>query len=130
MKDLETREDIEAVLTAFYRDAFADKLIGPFFTTVVPLDLKTHLPLIADFWESVVLGARTYGKNVMDVHKTIHQLEPIRKEHLDRWTALFTSTIAGMFAGPNAELMAQRARSVATLMDLKLNHPQIGKNDH
>ncbi|MDB5253662.1 MAG: hypothetical protein JWP27_2831 [Flaviaesturariibacter sp.] len=126
MNDIQTRQDIEAVLTQFYTQAFADPSIGPFFTTVVPLDLDTHLPLIADFWESVVLGSRVYAKNVMEVHRQIHNIEPIRTDHLDRWVTLFTATVSKLFDGPKAELMKQRARSVATLMNMKLNHPQIG----
>ncbi|GAA4322295.1 group III truncated hemoglobin [Flaviaesturariibacter amylovorans] len=123
MRDLETRADIEAVLTEFYAAAFADDRIGRFFTEVVPLDLAAHLPHIADFWESVVLGGPHYAKNVMAVHQQIHNLSPIQKEHLDRWVELFTATVAVHFEGPKATLMQQRARSVATLMDIKLNHP-------
>jgi hemoglobin len=122
MRDIETRKDIEEVLQDFYAQAFIDPLIGRFFTEVAPLDLTTHLPLIADFWESVVLDTRTYSKNVMAVHQHLHTLSPIHKEHLDRWVTLFTKTVAARFEGPHATLMQQRARSVATLMDLKLNH--------
>ncbi|RYY85863.1 MAG: group III truncated hemoglobin [Chitinophagaceae bacterium] len=125
MQDLQTRADIETVLENFYQKAFADELIGRFFTEVVPLDLETHLPVIADFWESIVF-ATPYTKNVMAVHQQIHQLSAIRKEHLDRWAALFTATVAAHFEGPKATLMQQRARSVATLMDIKLNHHNNG----
>ena len=120
--DLQNREDIEAVLEAFYSAVFRDPVIGYFFTEVVPLKLEEHLPVIADFWESVVFGARGYRKDVMAVHRGIHELSAIRKEHLDRWVALFTATVEEGFAGERAELMKQRARSIATLMDLKLNH--------
>ncbi|GAB4094128.1 group III truncated hemoglobin [Flaviaesturariibacter terrae] len=126
MRDVETRADIEAVLQDFYRKAFADERIGRFFTEVVPLDLETHLPVIADFWEAIVLNTRSYTKNVMAVHQHIHELSAIRKEHLDRWAELFTATVAAHFEGPRATLMQQRARSVATLMDIKLNHPNKG----
>ena len=80
--DIESREDIIRILESFYRDAFADDLIGRFFTEVVPLNLETHIPVIADFWETVVLGKRMYAKNVMQVHQHIHALSAIRKEHL------------------------------------------------
>ncbi|RYZ16371.1 group III truncated hemoglobin [Flaviaesturariibacter aridisoli] len=125
MRDLESRADIEMLLRDFYRQAFADESIGPFFTEVVPLDLATHLPVITDFWESIVFGT-PYAKNVMAVHADIHRKEPIRKEHLERWVALFTATVDAHFEGPRATLMRQRARSVATLMDIKLNHPKPG----
>lgn len=125
MPDIESRKDIEAVLAAFYEKATVDPVIGRFFTEVVPLDIPSHLPVIADFWESVVLGSRGYRKNVMEVHQHIHHLSAIRRQHLNRWVALFTATIDAGFTGERASLMKQRGASIATLMDLKLNHPPI-----
>ncbi len=121
-KDVEKRKDIEDFLWAFYKKAFADELIGRFFTEVVPLDLDTHIPVIADFWESIVFGTRGYRKNVMEVHRHIHQLSPVKKEHLDRWVSIFHLTLDEMFEGDRASLMKQRAASIATLMDIKLNY--------
>jgi hemoglobin len=124
-KDIESREQLEAFLWAFYKKAFADELIGHFFIEVVPLNLETHVPVIANFWESVAFNKPSYRKNVMEVHKHIHHLSKIRKEHLDRWVKLFTETLAENFDGDRAELMKQRARSIATLMDINLNHEGI-----
>jgi hemoglobin len=121
-KDIESREELETFLWAFYKKAFADELIGHFFIEVVPLDLETHVPVIANFWESVAFNKPSYRKNVMEVHQHIHLLSKIKKEHLDRWVKLFTGTLAENFDGDRAELMKQRARSIATLMDIKLNH--------
>jgi hemoglobin len=128
-KDIETREELEEFLKDFYRKAFADELIGHFFTEVVPLDLKTHIPVIANFWESVVFNTHGYRKNVMEVHRHIHLLSKIKKEHLNRWVKIFTETIDERFEGYKTELMKQRARSIATLMDIKLNHEGIGKSE-
>jgi hemoglobin len=125
--DVTTRMQLMHLLADFYSQALHDELIGAFFTEVVPLDMEKHLPMIADFWEAVALGTSSYGKNVMAVHQHIHQLSAIKKEHLDRWVLLFTQTIDRHFEGANATLMAQRARSIATLMDLKLNHGGMGK---
>lgn len=122
LPDLANRSDIVSLLESFYSKAFADELIGRFFTEVVPLDLETHIPVIADFWEAVVFGKHGYRKNVMEVHQHIHGLSKIKKEHLDRWVQLFTGTVTVMFSGDHAERMKQRAVSVATLMDMKLNH--------
>jgi hemoglobin len=121
-RDLQNRDDLIQLLDAFYSKAFKDDTIGFFFTEVVPLDLETHIPVIADFWESVIFQSRQYRKNVMQVHQHIHQLSSIKKQHLDRWVELFTATVSDMFEGPNAELIRQRARSIAQLMDIKLNH--------
>ena len=126
-KDIETREELEAFLWGFYKKAFADELIGRFFIEVVPLDLETHVPIIANFWESVVFNKPSYRRNVMEVHQHIHHLSKIKKEHLDRWVKIFTETLDERFEGLKTELMKQRARSIATLMDIKLNHDQISK---
>lgn len=125
LKAIESRSDIETVLTSFYKKAFDDKLIGRFFTEVVPLDVVTHLPVITDFWESIILNKQVYCKNVMQIHQHIHQISAIEKEHLDRWVQIFTTTIDEHFAGNKATLMKQRAQSIATLMDIKLNHDLI-----
>ena len=125
-KDIESREDLVRLLEVFYERALADALIGHFFTEVVPIDLRTHIPVIADFWASVLLDARGYRKNVMEVHRHIHLLSVIRKEHLDRWVALFSATVDELFAGDKAELAKQRGRSIATMMNIKLNHSGLG----
>lgn len=121
-KDISERREIEDVLHVFYSKAFADPLIGRFFTEVVPLNLETHIPQITDFWESILFNTQNYRKNVMQVHQHIHGLSPIQKQHLDRWVQLFTATIDDMFQGGKAELMKQRALSIATIMNIKLNH--------
>ncbi len=121
-KDIADRNDIVELLDRFYRAAFRDEMIGHFFTEVVPLNLETHIPVIADFWEAIIFNTQAYRKNVMEVHQHIHQLSSIKKEHLDRWLEIFAATIDETYVGRNAELMKQRARSIATLMDIKLNH--------
>lgn len=126
-RDIESRNDLEVLLTAFYKRAFADDLIGHFFTQVVPLDLSTHLPVITDFWEAILFNTHGYRKNVMQVHQHIHQLAAIKKEHLDRWVSLLTATVNDLHEGSRATLMLQRANSVATLMDIKLNHQSLNQ---
>lgn len=122
-KDIETRADLEVMLQSFYTKVFDDKVISHFFTEVVPLNLEHHLPHIADFWESVLLDAKGYRKNVMEVHRNIHKLSSIQKEHLDRWVQLFTETVDEHFEGAKAILAKQRAGSIATMMNVKLNYP-------
>ena len=57
-RDIENRADLERMLGAFYKKVFKDDLISHFFIEVVPLNLETHIPVIADFWESVLLDGR------------------------------------------------------------------------
>ena len=123
-KDIENRGDIELLLNDFYEKAFKDDLIGHFFTEVVPLNLETHLPMIADFWESVLLDGRGYRKNVMEIHRDISSKSKIEKEHFDRWVQLFTESVDKLFEGPKAMLAKQRALSIATMMNIKIGTSQ------
>ena len=54
MKEIEGRKDVELLVDRFYEKAFKDKVIGHFFTQVVPLDLNHHIPILYDFWESTL----------------------------------------------------------------------------
>ena len=99
---------------------------APGYGREIHFRVRSPNAVIAAFWESLLLGTRGYRKNVMEVHQHIHSLSAIKKQHLDQWVKLFTETVDERYAGPRANLMKQRARSIATLMDLKLNHPSIG----
>ena len=122
-KDIESRKDIELFLNVFYTKVFSDDLISHFFTEVVPLNLEEHLPVIADFWESVLLDGKGYRKNVMEIHKNISQKSKIEKEHFDRWVNIFSETVDELFEGSKATLVKQRASSIATMMNIKINYP-------
>jgi hemoglobin len=122
-KDIENRADLEKMLEAFYKKVFKDDLISHFFLEVVPLDLETHIPVITDFWESVLLDGRGYRKNVMGIHLDISKKSRIEKAHLDRWIKIFTETVDEMFEGTKASLAKQRAVSIATMMNIKITYP-------
>lgn len=122
-KDIESRGDIEMLLWDFYEKAFKDELIGHFFTEVVPLNLDKHVPVIADFWESVLLEGRGYRKNVMEIHQDINKKSPMQKRHFDRWVKLFGESVDKFFIGAKATIAKQRAVSIATMMNIKINYP-------
>jgi hemoglobin len=128
MKDIETRTDIETLLQSFYAKAFKDELISFYFTEVIKLNLETHLPIIANFWETILLQTNKYNGDPMNVHKHIHALSPFKAEHFDRWVLLFQQTVSEMFEGNTAELAKQRAASIATVMKIKLLHGGIQNN--
>jgi hemoglobin len=119
-KDIENRDDLEKMLEAFYKKVFKDDLISHFFLEVVPLNLETHIPVITDFWESVLLDGRGYRKNVMEIHLNISEKSRIEKAHLDRWVKIFSETVDEMFEGAKASLAKQRAVSIATMMNVKI----------
>jgi hemoglobin len=72
MHDIETREDCERLVRAFYGRALVDPIVGFIFTDVAHLDLEAHVPRIASFWETILLGARTYGGGAFAPHARLH----------------------------------------------------------
>ena len=117
--DISTRADIDALMVAFYGKAMTDQVIGYFFTDVVQLDLEHHLPVIGDFWETVILSQpayRRHQRNPLQVHAELDANSPLRDEHFDRWLHLFQSTVDELFAGPRAEFTKQRSTMIARRM--------------
>lgn len=121
-KDLENREDLLLLLQAFYEKALNDDTIGHFFTEVVPLDLQVHIPVIADFWETILLNGRSYTGNAILPHLHINKLSPMEEKHFNRWLHLFSQTIDTLFQGQTAETAKQRALSIATIMRIKIKN--------
>jgi hemoglobin len=113
LKDLENREDLEKLLTEFYTVAITDDKIGHYFTSVVKLDLKTHLPIIVNFWEKVLFGNPVYFRNPMAVHYELHEKAPFEKKHFDRWLKIFTATVDRLFRGETADKAKNKATMIA-----------------
>ncbi len=124
MKDIETRQQIETLMTDFYSKALNDDVIGYLFTEVAKLDLEHHLPIIVDFWEMVLFQTinfqEKYGRSPMQVHLKLNEKSPLKKEHFTRWLRLFNETIDKSFAGENADLAKMRAVSIANTMLIKV----------
>lgn len=118
MKDIETREDIELLLTRFYDVAMTDAEIGHHFAE---LDLVTHLPIIVDFWEKVLFGRDIYFGNPMFVHQKLHEKNPLTLEHFQRWVAIFSETVDSNFSGETAENAKLRAKMIAHSLNQRLN---------
>ena len=70
--DIETRADVERLVRAFYGRALEDPIIGFIFTDVAKLDLEAHVPRITSFWETILLGERTYGGGAFAPHARLH----------------------------------------------------------
>lgn len=121
MKDIGTRDDLVILLKDFYGKAINDILIGHFFTEVIPLDLEKHVPIITDFWETILLNGRSYTKNAVLPHMHINQLSAMEKKHFDRWLLLFTESVDNHFQGEIAETAKQRALSIATIIQIRIS---------
>ncbi|GAB3129227.1 group III truncated hemoglobin [Glaciibacter psychrotolerans] len=111
--DLHNRDDVYALTSEFYRRAFADDLLGPIFTDIAQMDLDHHLPIICDFWETVLFGAGLYRRNALALHVSLNEKVPLRAEHFERWLDLWVTTVDGLFVGEHAERAKLQASRIA-----------------
>ena len=125
-RDIATRDDCERLVRAFYERAFEDDRLGPVFVDVAQLDLDTHVPRITSFWETVLLGARSYGGGAFVPHYELDQLTPLTPELFNRWVALWTMTVDQLFAGPVADDAKRRAELVAGAFSQRLTQLRGG----
>lgn len=123
-RDIENREDIEVFVTHFYERVIEDETIGKIFTDVVSMDWETHIPLIVDFWEAILLDNPVYKKNAMEVHYHINRIFPLEEKHFKAWLHLFTTTIDEHYAGVVTELAKTRAAGIAAVMEFKMKNDQ------
>lgn|GEM_PF-424938 len=113
LADIANRGDILNLVNTFYTRAFADSLIGPIFTEVVHMDLVRHMPIMADFWQTVLFKAGLYHRNALKIHFDIHALEPLTLDHFNRWLQLWTNTVDALFSGEKAEMAKVQAHLIA-----------------
>ena len=117
--DILNRADIDHLMREFYSRALADPVIGYIFTDVAKLDLDHHLPIIGDFWETVLFRTGDYarhGRTPLIVHGELHMKSPLRMEHFERWLEIFRSVVDANFAGDNATFIKWRANAIANRM--------------
>ncbi len=121
-RDIETRQDIEVFVKHFYERVVEDDTIGKIFTEVVNMNWETHIPLIVDFWETILLDNPVYKKNAMEVHYHINRIFPLEEKHFKAWLQLFTTTIDEHYAGVVTELAKTRAAGIAAVMEFKMKN--------
>ena len=120
MKDIETRADLELLLSEFYSTLLKDEKIAYIFTDIAKIDLEQHLPHIVDFWEQSLFGNNGYRKNVLQIHVNLNSKEKFTDTHFTTWLTHFEATTNRLFQGINAEKIKTRAESIATVMKIKL----------
>lgn len=117
-KDIDNREDIDALIADFYSIVIYDPMIGHHFDG---LDLKSHLPIIADFWEKALFSQPVYFGNPLIAHQTLHNKHQLTPEHFARWVSIFIASIDRLFAGEVSEKAKYQARMIADSLNQRIN---------
>ena len=121
LQDIETRADCERLVRAFYAQALEDPIIGWIFVDVAKLDLEAHVPVIASFWETMLLGGQSYSGGAFRPHADLHAKIGLRAGHFERWLMLWRTTVDELFTGERAELAKAHAARVAAAFQRRLD---------
>ncbi|HMR86826.1 MAG TPA: group III truncated hemoglobin [Saprospiraceae bacterium] len=128
MRDIENRQDIEIVVNSFYDKVRQDDMIGFMFDHV---DWQKHLPVMYDFWDNVLFYTGNYTGNPMAKHQMANARYPMTAAHFERWLSLFYVSVEELFTGEKTTLLKERAKSIASIMQLKIignDIPQLGRD--
>lgn len=119
-KDITTREDVYLLVSSFYDKVRKDEVLGPFFEIIE--DWDEHLEKLTDFWQSnLFLKTRYYG-NPLEAHIKADNANDnsISELHFGLWLNLWFETIDSLFEGDIAQNAKQRARKMATFMNMSI----------
>lgn len=118
-KDIANREDLLILMKSFYEKLLADSTISYLFTGIAKINLEHHLPVLVDFWDSILFQSDTYRKNALQPHLDLHQKSPLTPHHFETWLRYFKESVDEKFTGDNAFIIKERAISIATVMQIK-----------
>ncbi len=113
MNDIKDRQDIVHLVDAFYGKVRADELLQPVFRHV---DWQLHLPIMYNFWSSMMFGDQSYQGNPFQKHLHL----AISASHFSRWLQLFIATVDEQFEGLKADEIKSRAQSIAGVFQHKM----------
>lgn len=120
--DIQGRDDIVQLVNVFYGKLLDDTVMNPIFLKVAQIKLSEHLPIIYDFWESVLFQVGKYKGNTLEIHLELHQQHRFKEDHFKIWLRLFDETIDELYEGPNAKKAKERALSIASIIKMKIDH--------
>ena len=112
-KDITTYDDCLLLIEKFYDKLLIDEQIAHFFTEI---DLKEHIPKVADFWAFILIERPGYSNNMMTAHARLD----LKEKDFERWLDLFHETINDLFDGEKANLAIDRSKLIAWTMKTKL----------
>ncbi|MFD2248623.1 group III truncated hemoglobin [Pontibacter ruber] len=125
-KDIANEADIKLLVDTFYDTVNKDELLSPVFNDFAHVNWEHHLPIMYNFWSSVLFGTMAYKGQPFPKHLRL----PIEQKHFQRWIQLFTETVDRLFEGTKATEIKQKALSIAQIFQMKMGFLSvIGKEE-
>jgi hemoglobin len=85
------------------------------------VDLSARLPVMGDFWDTVLLRAGRYHRNALRPHLDLSARTELTEAHFTRWLALWTAAVDERHAGRRAELAKSQAARIACAVHRRLS---------
>lgn len=126
--DIQSREDIELLVSTFYDDVKKDGTIGYIFQEIIGADWSHHLPIMYQFWETVLLGKTSYKGNPIQKHIQLDKHIPLQDDHYKQWLHLWVNTVDKLYEGEIADLAKNRASNMVHLIKMKVEMARSGKS--
>jgi len=123
-QELKNRQAIALLVNSFYLKVKEDELLSPIFNNAHFFSWDTHIPIMMNFWETLLLDTATYKGNTMQKHLTLHKQFPLTPELFDRWKLLFYSTLDELFTGPGVVEARKRVEAMSSLMQFKIQQSE------
>lgn len=121
---LDSREAVELLVNSFYTRVKLDDLLAPIFNNAEFFSWDTHIPIMVNFWETLLLDTATYKGNTMQKHIILHRQTPLTPELFDRWKQLFYATLDEHFEGKNVAEARKRVEAMSALMQYKIQQSE------
>jgi hemoglobin len=112
-KDITDRNDIIRLVDCFYAKVRVDALLAPKF---IHLDWHDHVPIMYNFWSTMLLGEGSYQGNPFQKHIQLG----LSISHFDKWLEIFQETVDELFEGAKATEAKDRTRAIAGIFQHKL----------
>ena len=93
MKDVTSREDVELLVRSFYTKVRKNDTLGYIFDDIMKIDWEHHIPILVDFWETMLLDTDSYKRNAMAEHFKVNQKIKLEPLHFSTWLTLFDQTV-------------------------------------
>ena len=116
LHDIQTKDDIQKLVDSFYEKVNCDDLLSPIFNKIAKVNWDEHLPIIYDFWNTILLEKKAFTGQPYPKHADL----PITKKHFDRWLTHFNATLNNHFRGPTAEEAKRLASQIAMAFSHKM----------
>lgn len=120
-----TKNHIEQLVIHFYQRISEDELLGPIFNDVAQVDWEHHIPLLCQFWNSIMLKTSEYHGNAYMKHVLLGKQVAVQGEHFNRWLTLFQQEAEKYLPAQAAAKIVQRAELIGNSLKLGMLNDSI-----